>query len=128
MKLEHVAINVADPHAMAEWYVKNLDMQVVRKSDEPPYMTFLADKNGESMIEIYHNTEAGIPDYADIHPQNLHFAFAVDDMDAARDRLVAAGATPIGDILETPAGDQLLFLRDPWNLTVQFVKRQEPML
>ena len=61
MKLEHVAINVEDPKAMADWYVKNLDMQIVRSTDQPPYMTFLADNVGQSMIEIYHNTEAGIP-------------------------------------------------------------------
>jgi len=128
MKLEHVAINVADPKAMADWYVKNLDMQVVRSVDQPPYMTFLADKNGESMIEIYHNTDAGVPDYSQIHAQNLHFAFSVEDMEGTRQRLIEAGATPEGEVTPTPAGDQLAFLRDPWNVTVQLVKRQTPML
>jgi len=128
MKLEHVAINVADPAKMAQWYVQNLDMEIVRAVNEPPYMHFLADKNKESMIEIYNNTEAGVPNYATVHPQNLHFAFAVDDMEGTRDRLLAAGAKQEGAIMTTPAGDQLLFLRDPWNVTVQLVKRREPMI
>jgi glyoxylase I family protein len=128
MKLEHVAINVEDPKAMANWYVKNLDMQVVRSTDQPPYMTFLADKEGQSMIEIYHNTDAGVPEYADIHPQNLHFAFAVTDMEGIRQRLIDAGATPEGEVATTPAGDRLAFLRDPWNVVVQLVQRKTPML
>jgi catechol 2,3-dioxygenase-like lactoylglutathione lyase family enzyme len=36
MKIEHFAINVKDPQAMAQWYVANLGMTIVRASDEPP--------------------------------------------------------------------------------------------
>jgi glyoxylase I family protein len=32
MKIEHFAINVADPIAMADWYVSNMGMTIVRKS------------------------------------------------------------------------------------------------
>ena len=128
MKLEHVAINVTDPVAMAKWYAQNLDMEIVRSQNEPPYMHFLADKARQSMIEIYRNEAAGVPDYAAVPPPNLHFAFAVSDMEGTRARLLAAGATAIGEITTTPMGDQLLFLRDPWQVTVQLVKRGKPML
>ena len=130
MKLEHVAINLpVHPKEVAQWYVDNLDMIVVRAQEEAPYMTFIADKNKASMMEIYHNTTVDLPDYSKINAFNLHFAFLVeDDMEAVRDRLVAAGATAEGDIQDTPFGDRLLFLRDPWNITVQLVQRKEPLL
>lgn len=129
MKLEHVAINLpVHPAEVAQWYVDNLDMIVVRSQDEAPYMTFICDKDRASMLEIYHNTTVDLPDYANIPAFNLHFAFSVTDMEGTRDRLVAAGATPEGDITTTPGGDRLLFLRDPWNITVQLVQRKEPML
>jgi glyoxylase I family protein len=128
MKLEHIAINVTDPAAMAKWYAEHLDMEIVRSQAESPHMHFIADKARQSMLELYHNPAAAVPDYAAIPPINLHFAFAVDDMEGARDRLVAAGATAEGEIATTPAGDQLLFLRDPWQVTIQLVKRSQPML
>jgi uncharacterized glyoxalase superfamily protein PhnB len=59
----------------------------------------------------------------------LHLAFASDDdMQAQRARLLAAGATPAGDISTTPAGDQLAMLRDPWGFAIQLAKRRQPML
>jgi glyoxylase I family protein len=127
MKLEHSAINVEDVHATAQWWVENLGMRIVRASDQAPYMTFLGDDAG-TMIELYSNQDVALPDYANLHPTNLHFAFFVEgDIEAERDRLVAAGATLIGDITTTPAGDKLLFFRDPWNVPLQLVKRKEPM-
>lgn len=127
MELEHIAINVEDAVAAAQWYVENLGMRIVRSSDEAPHMHFLADEKG-SMIEIYSNTSVDLPDYANMASANLHLAFFVEDMEATRDRLLAAGATDAGEINTTPAGDQLLFLRDPWNVPLQLVTRQEPMI
>ena len=50
------------------------------------------------------------------------------DIHADRARLIAAGATPVGEVTTTPAGDQLAFLRDPWNLPFQFVQRKKPLI
>lgn len=127
MKLEHAAINVEDVKAAAKWWCDNLGMKVVRAGDQPPYMTFISDGAG-SMIELYSNKDVQLPEYASMHPTNLHFAFYVEDsIEEKRDALVAAGATLVGDITTTPAGDKLLFLRDPWNVPLQLVKRQQPM-
>ena len=35
MEIEHFALNVKDPRAMAQLYVKSLDMRVVRRVDDP---------------------------------------------------------------------------------------------
>ena len=126
MKLEHVAINVPEPAAMAKWYAENLGMRIVLESDVSPYMHFIADDAG-SMIELYSNPAAELPDYAAMSPYTYHAAFATDNIEAERERLIAAGATA-GDITSTPRGDKLLFLRDPWQIPFQFVQRSSPLI
>ena len=51
----------------------------------------------------------------------------VDDVAAARRTLLAAGATPVGEITVTPDGDELAMLRDPWGFAVQLARRGTPM-
>lgn len=128
IRLEHVALNVAEPVKMAQWYVGHLDMKVMREGPPPINMRFLADHAGNMMLELYHNPPEAVPDYAAQDPLLLHVAFMAEDVDATRARLIAAGATPVGDVTVTPAGDKLAMLRDPWGLAIQFVDRAEPML
>lgn len=128
MRLEHIAFNVADSAAVAAWYAENLDMRIVRAFAEPPYIHFLADSAGKSLIEIYSNPLGEFIDYRQHHAVTYHLAFAVDDMDATRQRLVAAGATLDGDIDNRANGDRLAFLRDPWGIAIQLVQRVQPMI
>ncbi len=126
MKLEHVAINVPEPAAMAKWYAENLGMRIVVASTESPYMHFIADDVG-AMMELYNNPAAPMPDYPNMSPFNFHMAFSSGDIEAERERLVAAGATA-GEITSTARGDKLLFLRDPWQIPFQFVQRSSPLI
>ena len=98
-------------------------MQLVRSSDEPPYITFIAPAAGGTMIELYDNPLGEFLDYGRYHPLTLHLAFLTDDMSADCARLIAAGATLEGDIMTMPNGDKLAMLRDPWGHVVQLVKR-----
>jgi glyoxylase I family protein len=128
MNIEHVAFNVAEPVAVARWYVDHLQMRVMRTSGPPTGTHFLADAAGRSMIEIYHNPKAVVPDYRAMNPLVLHLAFAVDDVHAARARLLQVGATAEGEMTIAENGDELAMLRDPWGFPVQLVKRRAPML
>ena len=128
MRLEHIAFNVEDSSAVAAWYVEHLDMRLVRSFAEPPYIHFLADSAGKSLIEIYSNPLGEIIDYRGRHAVTFHLAFAVEDMDATRERLLAAGATLDGDIDNRANGDRLAFLRDPWGAAIQLVQRVQPMI
>lgn len=127
MKLEHIAVNVNEPALLAQWLVDNLGMRIVLSSDVAPYMHFVADEAG-SIVELYHNTIAPIADYAEMSPYSLHFAFATSSIEADRQRLIDAGATPIGEISSTTAGDKLAFLRTPWHEPLQLVQRGKPLL
>lgn len=126
MALEHVALNVPEPAAMAAWYCENLNMRLVVANDESPFIHFVTDDAG-SMLEFYNNPLAPLPDYAQIHPLNLHLAFATEDITAARARLIQAGAAVVDEIATNAAGDQLAFLRDPWQVPVQLVQRAKPL-
>lgn len=127
MRFEHIAINVADARKVVDWYVKSLDLVVMRQMKEAPYTTFLADKDHNMMFEFYEQP-VGVGDYRSMNPFAFHIAFLVDDMDAWRQRWIDAGGTAEGDVATTPAGDKLAFVRDPWGLTLQLVMRKEAML
>jgi glyoxylase I family protein len=127
MKLEHVALLVADPAAVARWYVEHLGMRVVREGDAPGNARFLVDDAGSSVLEIYRGTPP-LPAYASMDPLVLHVAFAPDDVPSTRARLIAAGATPVGDLVVTPAGDEFAMLRDPWGLALQLARRVRPLV
>ncbi len=124
MKIEHVALVVEDPVAMAKWYVENLEFRVLRKAGNA---RFLADEAGRVVLEVYNNPKVEVPDYASMDPLLLHVAFSADDVGEARRRLLSAGASPEGELTVTEAGDELAMLRDPWGLALQLVKRREAM-
>ncbi|SHF98979.1 Catechol 2,3-dioxygenase [Fodinibius roseus] len=127
MKIEHFAMNVNEPLAMADWYVAYLGLEVVKQETEPPYMTFLADDSGRVMIEIYQNPADQVPDYHNRDPLIMHLALVSEEPAADKKRLIEAGAEEISDeILED--GSHLVMLRDPWGLAIQLCKRSNPML
>ncbi len=128
VRFEHLGLNVLDPVAAARWYANTLGMRIVREGPPPANARFLADRNGHMMLELYTNPPDAVPDYNSMDPLLLHVAFMVDDVDAVRQRLIAAGATAVGEADSTPAGDRIAILRDPWGLPIQFVRRAEPML
>jgi catechol 2,3-dioxygenase-like lactoylglutathione lyase family enzyme len=128
MKLEHAAYQIADPPAAARWYVEHLGLRVKRQQDASPWGCFLADDGDRVMLEFYNNPKVGVPGYRDIDPLIMHLAFTAVDVAAARARLIAAGATAVGDVVVTDAGDEVAMLRDPWGLPLQLVKRREDMI
>jgi uncharacterized glyoxalase superfamily protein PhnB len=128
MKIEHTAYQVEDPVALARWYVEQLGLTVKRAQRESPFGQFLADDGDAVMLEFYNNPRISVPDYRAIDPLALHIAFYSDDVPGTRERLIAAGATPEGDVQVTPTGDTMAMLRDPWGLAIQFVHRATPMI
>lgn len=127
LPFEHLALNVADPVAVAAWYVAHLGMEVVRKGDPPVHMHFLADAGRTALVELYCNASAPTDAYARMHPAQLHLAFSSSDPDADAATLVAAGAERI-DQVRYDDGSYLVMLRDPWGLPIQLARRATPML
>lgn len=128
MKVEHIAFVVDDPDPVADWYCEHMGLKVVRKGPPPVKMTFLADSSGQTMFEVYAQSEVETPDYANIHHLILHFAYYSEDIQADFERLQKAGATVVQEPTPTDAGDTLAMLRDPWGIAVQLVNRKEKMM
>jgi glyoxylase I family protein len=127
MKLEHFAINVENPVDMAQWYVKNLGLKIVRQQNAAPFTHFLADDSGRIMIEIYINPPDQIPPYKKMDPLLLHLAFVSDSPENDKNRLLTSGATYDSEV-RLGDGSHLIMMRDPWGLSFQLCKRGIPML
>jgi catechol 2,3-dioxygenase-like lactoylglutathione lyase family enzyme len=126
MRFEHFALNVPDARAAADWYVAHLGFTIVRAVDGPPFTRFLADETGRTVLEVYTNPKATVPDYPRQHWLTVHLAVVSRDVDADRARLEKAGAT-LATIDDLPDGSRLVMLRDPWGVCVQLCRRTTPM-
>jgi glyoxylase I family protein len=127
MRLEHLALNVADPVAMAAWYGEHLQLKIVRRIADAPYTHFLADNAGTMLLEVYNNPPDQVPAYAEMDPLLLHVAFVSEDPATDKAALLAAGATLV-DEQRFDDGSHLVMMRDPWGLALQLCKRGVPML
>ena len=127
MKIEHVALYVSDPGAVARWYSEQLGLRIVRAGGAPSHTHFLADEAGASILEIQTGA-LPVPHYAAMDPNLLHVALLTDDVAATRQRLLAAGATAVGEVTKIASGDELAMLRDPWGLAIQLVRRSHPLV
>jgi hypothetical protein len=102
-------------------------MRVVRAGEGPVFGRFLADAAGRVVLEVYRQ-DAPVPDYPAQDPFVFHIAFKTADVEAERARLHAAGATAATDVTRSPNGDVMTFLRDPWGVVLQLVRRGTPLL
>jgi catechol 2,3-dioxygenase-like lactoylglutathione lyase family enzyme len=128
MDIEHVAFTMEDPAAAAEWYARHLGLRIVHRGGPPANGRFLADSSGHVMMEIYNNPKVRVPDYRAMDPLILHVALEAPDVRAARERLLAAGASAVGDVDVTADGDLIAVVRDPWGFPIQLVHRAHPMI
>jgi len=126
-KLEHFALNVSDPVAMAAWYEKNLGLKTIRKIEGAHNTHFLGDYSGAILLEIYNNPPDQVPAYATMNPLHVHVAFVSEDPSVDIETLVKAGASFVEEV-HLPDGSHLAMMRDPWGLAIQFCKRGKPML
>jgi uncharacterized glyoxalase superfamily protein PhnB len=125
---EHIAFNVKDPPTIAQWYVDHMGMKIYRSGPLPGSTRFVGDAAGNMMFELYNNPAAPLLDHPTFSHMSMHLAFMVGNVKTMRDSLLVAGATIVEDITTTPSGDQVLMMRDPFGLAIQFVMRVNPML
>ncbi len=128
IRMEHLEFNVSDTHKKAEWYEKNLGMKVMREGGAPTFNMFISDPEHNMMMELNQNKDYPVLDFWKISHMAFHFAFMVDDIQAAKKNLIAGGAQLVDDITKTPGGDYVMMMRDPWGEPIQIVHRADPML
>ena len=101
--INHVALEVSDLEEALEWYGRIFEFEVEREADFP-HMAFL------QMGDQFLNLTEGRTQAAD---ETRHFGLVVDDKEATRTALEAAGAQIV-------PGRGLDFL-DPWGNRIQVV-------
>lgn len=127
MKIEHFAFNVEDPRAMADWYIKNLEMKIIRQMKEAPYLTFLMDETGTGVIEVYRDPEDQVPDYRNMDPLLIHIAFISLNAEKEKKCLIDAGASLVAE-KKLEDGSHMVMLRDPWGFCIQIWQRTKPLI
>jgi catechol 2,3-dioxygenase-like lactoylglutathione lyase family enzyme len=125
MTFEHLALNVPEAAAMAQWYVDHLGFKVVRRREDAPFTHFLADDTGRVVVELYTNPAAAITDFARSHPLTFHFALVTSSARHERKRLETAGASFFQEDA-LPDGSVLIMMRDPWGVPLQLCERSAP--
>jgi len=101
-KIEHLGIAVKDIEASNKLYASLLNVEPYKMEvveSEGVSTSFF--KMGETKIELLEGTreDSAISKYIEKRGEGIHhIAFAVDDIHAERDRLMAEGFQPIGDI------------------------------
>ena len=115
--LNHVAIVVPDLGAAAETYRSTLGAAVSEPVPLPEHgVTTVFVTLGNAKIELLHPLGEGSPisAFLERHPAGgmHHVCYEVRDIEAARDRLQAAGARVLGDGEPRPGahGNPVLFL------------------
>ena len=101
-RLNHVAIVVPDLAAASELYRKTLGAEVSGAVDQPEHgVTVVFVELPNTKIELLHplGDRSPVASFLARHPSGgmHHVCYEVDDIIAARDRIVEAGGRAIGD-------------------------------
>ena len=125
--IEHFALDVADPDATADWWCENLGFTVTARKPDAAHTIFIVDATGRIALEVYRaQTQPVAPDYASMDPLTMHFGFSSKDVDADIERLTKAGATLV--VHEKVPGFEGAMMKDPFGISIQFVKREKSVL
>jgi len=119
--IEHFAIASPNPKRLADWYVANLDFTIVF---EYAGNYFVEAQNG-ALIEIIPG-EGELAVASPRTPGMRHIAIAVQDFDAARERLGSQGVITEGEPYSNE-GNRLLFFRDVDGNLLHLIQRAKPL-
>ncbi len=131
-RLNHIAIAVPDLQAAAAQYRDILGANVGAPQDEPDHgVTVVFIDLPNTKVELLHplGENSPIAGFLEKNPNGgmHHICYEVDDIIAARDRLVASGARVLGD--GTPKtgahGKPVLFLH-PKDFTATLIELEQP--
>ena len=119
--IEHFAIASPDPKRLAEWYVANLEFEIVF---EYQGNYFVEAKNG-ALIEMV-PSEGERPVNGVKTPGMRHIAIAVADFDAAFEQLQKQGVSFLAEPYETQ-GNRLVFFEDADGNVMHLIQRGKPL-
>lgn len=124
MKYLHTMVRVADLEASLGFYRDALGLNVIRQKDYPQgrfTLVYLAAPSDEdAQIELTYNWDS--EDYGSARNFG-HVAYAVDDVYALCERLMAHGVT----INRPPRDGRMAFVRSPDQISIELLQAGEPL-
>ncbi|MFJ9555932.1 VOC family protein [Nocardiopsis sp. NPDC101807] len=100
-RLRTIAINCPDPAALAGFYSELLGLPVTHEDADGSWVEIGGGAGPHLAFQLA--TDHRPPAWPDPErPQQMHFDIRVDDIDAAEDRVVALGATPLARTHDAP--------------------------
>jgi lactoylglutathione lyase len=123
MDVIHVCLNVSDAERLAEWYTNAFDLERTWEfttEDGTTHNVYVADGDG---FELQLSDTEGESEF-DAGDAWDHLAVAVDDVDAAFDRIDNHGVVQEPAVNE-PAGAYTAFIKDPDGHVVELVEPVE---
>jgi catechol 2,3-dioxygenase-like lactoylglutathione lyase family enzyme len=118
--LSHFGFTVTDLQRSVDFYSTVLGFEQCMENRESDW-TRIGMRLGDVMLELFSRHPGGTEAINPFYPMPLgrpKIALTVDDAPAAYDRLVAAGITPLCDIVTT-AVSQFFFIQDPDGTPIQ---------
>jgi hypothetical protein len=129
MEMEHIGISVEEPVKMAQWYLDNLDFNLIlQKGDDLQGVSFISDKANRVTLELFALPEVDKYEPDLKSPLKLHFAFNTKDYEGDLKKLTSSGAVFIEECGKKSPGDRICLLKDPWNNIIQLVQRAKPLI
>ena len=108
MLLRHVHLSVGDVNAARDWYTGVLGMQVIY--ERPNTLVVLA-ADGECQLGLEAKPTVSEPD-------RISLIFRVPDVDAATEKVRAAGVTILREPTDEPYGHRVAIFRDNVGHTI----------
>jgi glyoxylase I family protein len=102
--VHHVSLNVANAEEAERFYIDVLGLSPLPRPDFGFAGSWLRCADGRQIHLIQ------VDDW--VAPKGQHFAFAVEDLDAARDELLGRGVK-VSAVAVVPGAGRQCFLRDP---------------
>ena len=120
MKYLHTTILVGDLDASVQFYEKQVGLTIQRRFPAGPgrEIVFLADKSGETCVELIRDAAAGA-----LKASGISLGFQVHDLEKERAAKEAAGLNP-GPVISPNPRTRFFFVADPNGLQIQFVEEK----
>jgi glyoxylase I family protein len=128
LAIDHLAMCCHDVNKQVEWYCKIMGMKRVGDDGKWPasvVIGFEGNTNGGAMMELMpvRDPGASAETFARFQHGLRHFAFRVDDFDAAYKRLGEMGVKFLFEPVQAVGGGKIVSFRDPEGNEVQIVQR-----
>lgn len=115
MKLVHITIQTKRFEDEINFYKKYAGLRILRELNTGSRIAFLANKEGDTEVEIIDNLVA-----EEIYNSNISIGYQADDLDAIHKRLTDDGFQP-GEFISPIPQVRFFFVKSPSGISVQFI-------